>query len=329
VSDSNIGESSIKYVSCPYSTLRSALAGDAVSPYSHALANSLPLSSPVSGGIVMARAEAKALSLIAPTDSHLDGHIGFSSTTPFTWDPDGVVPGVKPGTWDFFAIVHHELTEVMGRALLCGSNLSIPGSSYYDPLDFAHFSASGVRSFSAGAAGYFSVDNGITNLGNFNPMSSGDPGDWDPSGSPDAFNTGLHPGVTNAVTPNDWREMAALGWGLKAGTVPLPGAAGGRALLASSYSPSSPSFIYQAASNTVATIGNALSPTGPGNSFETLGALCKSTSMFAASPADQRAGLIPNTAVGVSSQAIAGWTHADTPTDLAMLTAGWHSPGTM
>jgi hypothetical protein len=102
----------------------------------------------------------KALGLIAPTDSHLDGHVGFSSTIPFTWDPDPdrsgpPGPDVEPGTQDFRAVVHHEITEVMGRALLCGSNLSIPGSSFYDPLDFAHFSAPGVRSFSAGAPGYF------------------------------------------------------------------------------------------------------------------------------------------------------------------------------
>jgi hypothetical protein len=176
--------------------------------------------------------------------------------------------------------------------------------------------------FPQGLPAIFSVDNGNTNLGNFNPMSSEDPGDWDPSGPPDAFNSHVNRGVDNPMTPIDWVEMGALGWG----TAPLPGAASSGALLASSYRPSSPSFIHQAASNTVAGIGNFLSPITAGNSFETMEALCKSASVSAASPANLLAGL-PNTAVGVSSQTIAGWAHTDTPTDLAMLTTGWHSPG--
>jgi hypothetical protein len=67
-----------------------------------------------------------------------------------------------------------------------------------------------VHDFSRG--GYFSFDGGTTKLTEFNPLSSGDAGDWAPSAGNDSFLNVSHPGVINNVTAADLSLMDVLGY---------------------------------------------------------------------------------------------------------------------
>src|SRR5262249_11331163 len=61
-------------------------------------------------------------------------------------------------------------------------------------------------------AGYFSIDNGQTNLGNFNQQSVGDAGDWDLTGAPDGFNAFYTFAEYKDISQKDLREMDVLGY---------------------------------------------------------------------------------------------------------------------
>jgi hypothetical protein len=89
------------------------------------------------------------------------------------------------GCHDFYAVVAHEISEVMGRQMLDGANFA--GGTSYEPLDLFHYSAAGVHDFSATIAGYFSPNGGTTNVGNFNTNPGGDFGDWAASVGNNAF----------------------------------------------------------------------------------------------------------------------------------------------
>ena len=93
-------------------------------------------------------------------------------------------------------------------------------SSYYAPMDLFRYSSSGVRDLTTGGSGstaYFSVDNGVTNLGTWNNhYGNGDLGDWYPSGpaagGDDAFNDYSSSGVENIMSTSDITLLNALGW---------------------------------------------------------------------------------------------------------------------
>ena len=163
--------SSVSYLtSVSYSQIRTALAADASSSDDASAVGSLPVSDPTDGGVYwMTTAEAKALGL-RPASSHLDGYVGFSSSYPFDYDNSN---GVSAGQYDFFGVVAHEITEVMGRQVMVGQSLgSTPNS--YEPMDLFHFSAPGVHDFLGAQSGYFSPDDGATNLDSFNTNPGGD-----------------------------------------------------------------------------------------------------------------------------------------------------------
>ena len=112
----------------------------------------------------MTTAQAQALGLAPATSSSVNGYIGFSSSLPFTYNDSS---GVAAGTYDFEDTVIHEITEVMGRVLLTGETIgSTPNS--YSLYDLFHYSAPGIRDFSASTPGYFSVNGGATDLAAFN-----------------------------------------------------------------------------------------------------------------------------------------------------------------
>jgi hypothetical protein len=117
---------------------------------------------------------------------------------------------VPLGQYDFFGVVAHEITEVMGRQMMDGENFQ--GGTSYEPLDLFHYWAAGVPDFSATTAGYFSPDGGTTNLGNFNTNPSGDFGDWAASVGNNSFLAFSSSGVVDPVTANDLAEMNLLGW---------------------------------------------------------------------------------------------------------------------
>jgi hypothetical protein len=80
-------------------------------------------------------------------------------------------------------------------------------------LDLFHFSSAGNRDFSGTRPGYFSINDGLTSLGRFNANPSGDFGDWADSAGNNAFRAFTPPGVLNAISAADLREMDILGWG--------------------------------------------------------------------------------------------------------------------
>ena len=204
-----LGESETFLNTYTYSQVRSGLIGDAKTADDSSAANSLPSASPLSGATYwVPRAEAKALGLLGAS-SNTDGFVGFSSASNlFDYDRSN---GITAGQYDFFGVVAHELTEVMGRQLMTSATFGGHANSL-EPMDLFHYSAAGVRSFTGTQAGYFSPDGGSTNLDNFNTNSGGDFGDWASSAGNDAFLAFGRSGVVSAVTEADLRVMDAIGW---------------------------------------------------------------------------------------------------------------------
>ncbi len=202
-----LGESSYFLNSYSYSQLTSALKADSKTADDAAAVGSLPASNPTGGTYWVTNANAKALSL-SGASSATDGFVGFSSSLPFDYNN---ADGVTAGAYDFNGTVLHEISEVMGRALLTGGTIGTTANSYYG-LDLFHYSAPGVRDFSATTPGYFSIDGGVTDLGGFNITAGGDAGDWDTSLGNDAFNAFSVPGVVNAVSSADLTALDVIGW---------------------------------------------------------------------------------------------------------------------
>lgn len=191
-----------------YSQLVGALSANAVTSAATTAVASLPSTVPVNGTFWTTAAQAKALGLAPATGSSIDGYVGFSSSYPFTYSDSA---GVAAGTYDFTGTVLHELTEVMGRALLTGTTVgSTPNS--YTAYDLFHYSGAGTRDFSASTPGYFSVDGGTTDLAAFNTQAGGDAGDWASSVTNDAFDAFSSPGVVNAVSHADLTALNVIGW---------------------------------------------------------------------------------------------------------------------
>jgi hypothetical protein len=203
-----LGSSGSYFTSFSYTQLLNALASDSKTSTDAMAVASLPATSPVSGTFWTTTAQAKALGLSSASTA-LDGYAGFSSTLPFTYDNSG---GVAGGTYDFFGVALHELTELMGRSVMNGSIWGT--SAAYEVLDLFHYSAAGVRDWSASTPGYFSVDSGVTNLANFNTSSGGDAGDWASSVTNDAADAFSSSGVINAFSATDVTVMDAIGWDL-------------------------------------------------------------------------------------------------------------------
>jgi len=210
-----LGESLTYLSSFSYAQVKSALAADATSADDAATVASLPSSNPTGGTMWASTAEAKALGLLS-SYSGVDGYVGFASGNLFDYDNSN---GVAAGQYDFYGVVAHELTEVMGRALLVGQSIGPSAHGYY-PLDLFHYSAAGVRDFTGSQAGYFSADNGATNLDNFNTNRGGDYGDWAASAGHDSFLAFSPSGVTDAVTAADLTVMDVIGWDRAAATAP-------------------------------------------------------------------------------------------------------------
>lgn len=226
----DIGESETAIApSYNFTTITSALLANANSPVQAAADTTLPPTDVTNGGVFdIGRAEAKALGLVAANDSGNDGWVGFASVddngNPIDWS---FTPNVKPSAGQYYLIgtVEHEIAEVLGRHSILGGT----GDHYtnaYGVEDLFRYSAPGVRQLSPGgthSTGYFSIDGGLTNLGNWNAdPNSGDLGDWysgfgpagggpGPAGN-DAFNDFSFDGVINPLTQSDLTVMNVLGW---------------------------------------------------------------------------------------------------------------------
>jgi serralysin len=207
-----LGESSAFFNIFSYDQVRSALISDAKSPDDATAVASLPATAPVDGTIWVTRAEAKAVGLTNAASTRVDGYIGFNGTANiFDYDNSN---GVSRGQYDFFAVAAHEISEIMGRQMMDGG--SSGGTN--TPMDLFHYAGFQNRIFVGDQAGYFSPDNGATDLGDFNTIPSGDTGDWASTVGRDAFRAFSSSGVVNAISQNDIRVMDVLGWDLAGGT---------------------------------------------------------------------------------------------------------------
>ncbi|MGO8912843.1 MAG: NF038122 family metalloprotease, partial [Bradyrhizobium sp.] len=200
-----LGESyAPQYVAESYSSVVSALQAQGAPG-----ASTLPSTSPLSGTLYMVQAEAQALGLTTAVST---SYVGFSGSLPFSYAANATPASNQ---YYFISVAEHEISEVMGRVSLINDQ-----PNYYSPMDLYRFTATGVRDTAAGGSGstaYFSVNNGVTNLGTWNNNpSNGDLGDWYPSGPAagglDSFNDYSSPGGIDVVSANDITLMQALGW---------------------------------------------------------------------------------------------------------------------
>jgi hypothetical protein len=228
-----LGESQTFLNTYSYASIKSALAN--VDP---AAAANLPVNAP--GSMWLSTAEAKALGL-AGASTDIDGFAGFGSSFPFTYDPNN---RSVSGEYDFIGVVEHEFTEVMGRIDLFGATLSGGGQSFtntYSLLDLYHYTSPGVHTFTGTSPNYFSINNGTSNLDNFNSNPSGDLGDWAGSAGNDSFLAFSPSGEADLVSPTDVEVMNALGFATGATfsvtATSLPAVQGGGAIVLLSGAP--------------------------------------------------------------------------------------------
>lgn len=167
---------------------------------------SLPATDPVATTNVwwFARAQAKALGVLSGSASGLDGSVGFASDVTYTFDPTN---RQVSGKYDFISVAIHEITEVMGRVYFDLSTTFIP-------YDLFRFSAPGTRTFSTNAPTvYFSVDNGVNNLRNFNPNEvSGDLTDWALVGPADCCDYAITSGRRGLLSYADMVALDIIGY---------------------------------------------------------------------------------------------------------------------
>lgn len=213
-----LGESESYLQSVSYASLVAALATHNSDATTAAVLASLPSTPPVNGNIWLTTAQAKALGLAPASGAGLDGYIGLAGSYGFTYGTSG---SVAAGTYDFNGVISHEISEVMGRLMLTGGAIGSYTNSY-SLLDLLHYSAPGVRDFSATTPGYFSPNGGVTNGGNFNTVSGGDAADWASGMGNNSYDAFSNVGVVNPVTSGDSAELNAIGWTLGSSATPTP-----------------------------------------------------------------------------------------------------------
>jgi VCBS repeat-containing protein len=205
-----LGASSYSLPTHSFSDITTALANDSTSADDATAVANLPSSDPDTSTHTwtMTPAEEMALGLIPDNGTASDGSVRFSNTATFDFDR---TDGITAGAFDFFGVVAHEFTEIMGRELNAVGNTAASGPGDH-PLDLFKFSAANAPEFVGTNAGYFSIDGGATNLNNFNTATNGDFGDWAASAGNDSFLAFSPSGVVNFVSLTDLRVMDVIGW---------------------------------------------------------------------------------------------------------------------
>ena len=218
-----LGESESNGYLTNYATVTSALAKNG---FTFTASNE-----PTTAQFFITSAQAKTLGLISGTSggsSSVDGYIGFGSG--FSWNtyanPNGSNSGTTSNQYDLQAVAQHELSEVLGRIGMEGA-IEV-GKPTYTILDLFNFAGSGTLELS-GKGGYFSTNDGTTNMGVFNNASShgGDIADWASYSSPtqsgtlpsgaastaaDSYDAFVANGDNGVVTTDDLFVDAALGY---------------------------------------------------------------------------------------------------------------------
>jgi len=204
-----LGESESYGYLTNYATVANALDKDDYAPCSAS-------NDPTNGQFFVTSAEAKTLGLIGGGSTAVDGFIGLSRAYPMNYSTSGGAIGSNQ--FDALAIAEHEISEVMGRIGMEGE--AIEGKPTYTPLDLFNYESPGVLELSPDG-GYFSDDNGVTDLRAYNDAAAngGDIADWASSVAPtgsayNAYNAFTWPGFEGVVSPSDIIEDAALGYDL-------------------------------------------------------------------------------------------------------------------
>jgi hypothetical protein len=227
----NLGTSAVggdlygSYVS--YTSLRAALASHETSAVDQAFVNSLPNTTSVNGmsGFYIPSAVEKALGMISPTASAIDGAIGLGSGIP---------------TGDLVGVALHEITHAMGRE---------PGAGTFD---LGRYTSAGNHLYSSGStapAAYFSIDGGVTRLADYGQNS--DPSDFLNSGvqgTNDPFNEYYSGSTVQALSTVDKQLLDTLGFNTT-GTAPSAPAAATSSIVVSS-----PTVIANGTSTTTLTV---------------------------------------------------------------------------
>ncbi len=221
---SGLGQSNYTLYKLPYQTFINALTADATSANDATALAHLPTgaTNPVTGSttINLHTANIRALAIPGsfPPIGGVDGVIGLN-----THITDIGSPGTT-GQYSLFAVVEHEIDEVLGL----GSDVGDTGF-FADPVpqDLFRYDSAGNRNYTtAGDNAYFSI-NTTTRLAQFNQSGVGDYGDWKTGAAPpqvqDAFATpGAHPVLT--LGSPEVTALDVLGYTLATpAAVPEPG----------------------------------------------------------------------------------------------------------
>ncbi len=213
LSANDLGESESDGYITNYNTIENALANsDAALIHSGVMsANAVQSLQSLKGeNFFLTSAEAKAMGLVGAS-SAVDGYIGLTSSSLLSF----VTPGqtVPSSQYDAVGVAAHEISEVMGRLGMQGQSLSTY-RDVYTPLDVFRYSSANTPDIHP-TTGYFSLNDGKTNLGTYNnPANGGDASDWASlsTDTRDAYDAFDNPGVTTQVTANDLLEVASLGY---------------------------------------------------------------------------------------------------------------------
>jgi len=180
---------------------------------------------PTSGYGWVSNAQAKLIGILAANATGTDGYVGFGTNVQwnYTYGANGIGTGTQAGQYDLQGVVFHELTEVMGRVSMEG--VVYHGQHLYSGLDLFDFSGPNMLQLST-AGGYYSTDNGTTDLGNFNGSTGGgDIADWASAtsitqsgtltdGDQDAFNAFGRSGINSDLSHADVQLMDSIGYTL-------------------------------------------------------------------------------------------------------------------
>jgi hypothetical protein len=199
-------------VGLSYKALTQDLSTAASSQADSSVVANLPAADPTNGGqFFVSTATEKAWGLVSPTAGGIDGTIGFSTTFPFSYDPNA---RAQPGQYDFIGVAVHEITHAMGR--FAGLQYA-PG--WYSPMDLVRYESAGKIALTKGMASYFSIDGGQTSLLPFDAAPQGDAGDWAISVLNDPFGY-TRTNTVGSLSSTDITMLDVLGYDIAGAPVP-------------------------------------------------------------------------------------------------------------
>ena len=203
-----LGQTTPSVFSVPKNAVQTLLGFDATSQTDIQAVSSLYSST--QSQLVLTSAELKAIGGFSSATS--DGAIEFSNSFSFSTSRNGD-GSIAAGTYDLIGIAAHEIGHLLGFVS------SIDGGNVQTLLDQFRYGASGVRSVVSGAAAYFSIDNGATNLAGFSDGVSDQASHW-ALGTNAVMMPEVGAGQVQNVTALDLLALDALGYDVVA--VPEP-----------------------------------------------------------------------------------------------------------